>query len=27
VKGFVEREDMPAELTRKILWANPQRLY
>ncbi len=27
VKGFVAREDLPAELTRKILWDNPKRLY
>ena len=27
VKGFAEREDLPAELSRKILWDNPKRLY
>ena len=27
VRGFVERKDLPAELTRKILWDNPKRLY
>jgi hypothetical protein len=27
VKGFVEREDLPAELNRKILWDKPKRLY
>ena len=27
VKGFVERKDLPAELSRKILWDNPKRLY
>jgi hypothetical protein len=24
VRGFVERKDLPAELTRKILWDNPK---
>lgn len=27
VKGFVERKDLPGELSRKILWDNPKRLY
>jgi predicted TIM-barrel fold metal-dependent hydrolase len=27
VKGFVNRKDLPAELSRKILWDNPKRLY
>ncbi len=27
VKGFVARKDLPAELSRKILWHNPKRLY
>jgi predicted TIM-barrel fold metal-dependent hydrolase len=27
VRGFVERKDLPEELTRKILWDNPKRLY
>ena len=27
VRGFLERKDLAAELTRKILWDNPKRLY
>src|ERR1043166_5774488 len=27
VKGFAERKDLPADLSRKILWDNPKRLY
>ena len=27
VRGFVDRKDSPADLSRKILWDNPKRLY
>ncbi len=27
VRGFVERKDLPPDLSRKILWDNPKRLY
>jgi hypothetical protein len=27
VRGFAERKDLPEDLTRKILWDNPKRLY
>jgi predicted TIM-barrel fold metal-dependent hydrolase len=27
VRGFVERKDLPPDLSRKILWDNPRRLY
>jgi hypothetical protein len=27
VKGFLEREELPADLSPKILWDNPKRLY
>jgi predicted TIM-barrel fold metal-dependent hydrolase len=26
-RGFVERRDLPPDLSRKILWDNPRRLY
>lgn len=27
VRGFVERNDLPPDLSKKILWDNPKRLY
>ncbi len=27
VKGFAERKNLPAKLSRKILWDNPKKLY